>query len=632
MCGIAGLVNQDTSETEIWPILQRMCSAITHRGPDDDGFFVSHAIGLGMRRLSIIDVHGGKQPIHNEDATVQIVYNGEIYNYQELKQTLKSLGHVFYTHSDTEVIVHAYEEYGADCLRKLRGMFSFALWDACHQVLFLAIDRLGIKPLYYALSDQGIVFGSDLICVLKSGQVAREFDYQALAQYGTLGYIPAPLTIFRKIQKLMPGHYLVWSLSGDVRIEPYWDYPTDVARHDRVASLTRTELREKLRDAVRSHLISDVPLGAFLSGGIDSSVVVALMSEISPDPVKTFSIGFAEKEFNELDKARIIAQRFHTDHHELIVEPETVEVLPDIVQFLGEPFADPSVLPTYYVSKMARQHVKVVLSGDGGDELFVGYNYFRGIELARLAQKIPAPVREFLTLSVESLPAMGPSAWRDRIALFKKRVRDSFSSPREAFLSKNSIRAPQKFYRFLSADVREEICYESPYSVFDENLRAYPDKRSHPLEPFLYTCLKVQLAADMLVKVDRMSMANSLEVRVPLLDSELVEYVATIPVKQRFSGWRLKGLLRDTMSDLLPPEILNQSKRGFAVPLASWFRGNIAGFAADILLSREASESGFVDRKAVEATLSKHRQGRDNLGAEIWSLLIFELWRQRVMS
>jgi asparagine synthase (glutamine-hydrolysing) len=632
MCGIAGLFNANASADKIWPIIRRMTAAIVHRGPDDDGFFVSNTVGLGMRRLSIIDVQGGTQPIHNEDATVQVVYNGEIYNYRELKEALRSLGHIFYTHSDTEVIVHAYEEYGVDCLKKLRGMFSFAIWDSCRQVLFLAIDRIGIKPLHYALSDHGIVFGSELRCILKSDRVAREIDYTALAQYVTLSYIPAPLTIFQKIKKLMPGHYLLWSVSGDMRIEPYWDYPRDSVCYDRSVLQTRVELREKLRDAVRSHLISDVPLGAFLSGGIDSSVVVALMSEICSDSIKTFSIGFPEKEFNESSKARLVASRFHTEHHELIVEPEAVDVLPHIVRFFGEPFADSSALPTYYVSKMARQHVKVVLSGDGGDELFVGYNYFRGIELARLAQKFPAPVRGFLKFAVGSLPSIGTSAWRDRIALFKKRVRDSFSSPREAFLSKNSIRGPHEFYRFLSADVREETVHQNPYSVFDETLRAFPDKRSHPLEPFLYTCLKIQLAADMLVKVDRMSMANSLEVRVPLLDSLLVEYVATIPVEQRFPSWRLKGLLRDTMSDLLPPEILNQPKRGFAVPLASWFRGDLAGFAADVLLSREASEDGFMDRNAVEATLLQHSQGRNNLSAEIWSLLILELWRQQVMS
>ena len=632
MCGIAGLFNANASVDEIWPIIRRMTSAIIHRGPDDDGFFVSNTIGLGMRRLSIIDLQSGKQPIHNEDSTVQIVYNGEIYNYLELKESLQSLGHIFYTHSDTEVIVHAYEEYGVDCPKKLRGMFSFALWDLSRQALLLVIDRIGIKPLYYVSSDQGIVFGSELMCLLKSGQVAREIDYKALAQYFTLSYIPGPLTIFEKVKKLMPGHYLVWSASGNIRIEPYWDYPTDSVRYDRPVHQTRIELREQLRDAVRSHLISDVPVGAFLSGGIDSSVVVAMMSEICPDSVKTFSIGFAEKEFNELNKARIIAKRFRTEHHELIVEPEAVDILPNIVRFFGEPFADSSALPTYYVSKMSRQYVKVVLSGDGGDELFVGYNYFRGIELARFAQNIPAPVRSLMYYFAASLPGIGKIEWKDKLTQFKKRVRDSLLSPREAFYNKNSVRSLGAFAPLLSSDVRQYITDQYPYSVFDGYLNVFFNKKAHPLEPYIYTCLKVQLAWDMLVKVDRMSMANSLEVRVPFLDHLLVQYVATIPIEQRFPHWRLKGLLRDSMTDLLPPEIINQPKRGFSIPLAKWFRGNLAGFAADVLLCREASQSGFMDRNAIETMLFQHKKGANNLGSEIWALLIFELWRQQVMS
>ena len=631
MCGIAGFTN-NLSSVEIWPIIRRMTSAIVHRGPDDEGFFVSNRIGLGMRRLSIIDLERGEQPIHNEDATIQIVYNGEIYNYQDLTESLRFRGHIFYTHSDTEAIVHAYEEYGVDCLKKLRGMFSFALWDMRRQVLLLAIDRIGIKPLYYAPLDQGVIFGSELGCLLESGQIDREIDLEALAQYFTLSYVPAPLTIFQKIKKLLPGHYLVWSLSGGIHIESYWDYPKEMVSYERPVHQTRVELREKLRDAVRSHLISDVPLGAFLSGGIDSSVVVALMSEVCTEPVRTFSIGFAEKEFNELNKARIVARRFQTDHHELVVEPEAVDVLSEIVGFFGEPFADSSALPAYYVSKLARQHVKVVLSGDGGDELFVGYNYFKGIEIARFMQNIPAPIRRAMDDFTGNLPSIGRVEWKDQLTQFKKRVRDSLLSPREAFCKKNSTRGFGSITSLLASDVRQSIKDYYPYAVFDEHLEGYSNKKVHPLEPFLYTCLKVQLAWDMLVKVDRMSMANSLEVRVPLLDHELINYVATIPVEQRFHHWRLKGLLRDTMSDLLPPEILNQPKHGFSIPLASWFRGNLRAFAAEILLSHEARQHGFINKSKVEKILSQHEEGTQNLGSEIWSLLIFELWQQQVMS
>jgi len=631
MCGIAGLFNVNLSTDEIWTVIRRMTVAIVHRGPDDDGYFVSAPVALGMRRLSIIDLESGKQPIHNEDSTIQVVFNGEIYNYPELKISLQSLGHVFYTQSDTEVIVHAYEEYGEVFLNKLRGMFSLALWDVQRQIYLLAIDRMGIKPLYYAINEQGLVFGSELSCLLTSGQIARDMDYNALSQYFTFGYIPGPYTIFKKVNKLLPGHYLRWTPSGKISIEPYWDFSKDSIRFDRPLAQTRKELRETVKEAVRSHLISDVPLGAFLSGGIDSSIVVALMSEINPGAVKTFSIGFAEREFNELDKARLVAKRFHTEHHELIVEPDAVDILPKIVRHFGEPFADSSALPTYYVSKMARQYVKVVLSGDGGDELFLGYTIFRGLEFARYAQRFPAPIRRALVATAVSLPGIGKSAWKDKVMHFKKQVRDSMLPPREAFYRKMTAGGLDVISPLLSSDVRNHFVGQNPYWEFDEYLDDWADARAHPLEQFVYAGLKIPLAWDMLVKVDRMSMANSLEVRVPFLDHVLAEFVSTIPIEQRFPQWRLKGLLRDTMEDLLPPEILNQPKHGFTIPLAAWFRDDLTGFAADVLLSQEARQSGFLDGAAIEKLLFNHQQGAHNLGTEIWSLLLFELWRQQVM-
>jgi asparagine synthase (glutamine-hydrolysing) len=356
------------------------------------------------------------------------------------------------------------------------------------------------------------------------------------------------------------------------------------------------------------------------------------MSEINPEAVKTFSIGFAEREFNELDKARLVANHFNTEHHELIVEPDAVDILPKIVRHFGEPFADSSALPTYYVSKMARQYVKVALSGDGGDELFLGYTIFRGLEFARYAQKIPAPIRRALAAMAGSLPGIGKASWKDKLMRFKKQARDSILSPREAFYRKTTAGMLDAILPLISSGTQNHFVGQNPYREFDEQFEVWADPNAHPLEQFVYIGLKIPLVWDMLVKVDRMSMANSLEVRVPFLDHILAEFVSTIPLEQRFPYWRLKGLLRDTMVDLLPPEILNQPKHGFTVPLAAWFRGDLAAFAADVLLSQESRQSGFLDNVAIEKSLSKHKHGMQNLGREIWSLLIFELWRQQVMS
>lgn len=630
MCGITGLIDLKLPTSEMSTTIRRMTATITHRGPDDDGYFVCAPVALGMRRLSIIDLEGGKQPIHNEDSTIQVVFNGEIYNYAMLKTSLQSLGHVFYTHSDTEVIAHAYEEYGKMFLGKLEGMFSIALWDVRNQVLLLAIDRMGIKPLYYAANDHGLVFGSELICLLTSGQISHDMDYNALSQYFALGFISAPQSIYQKVNKLLMGHYLIWTPAGKIRIEPYWDFPKDSIRYDRPLAQTRKELREALKAAVQSHLISDVPLGAFLSGGIDSSIIVALMSENHPGMVKTFSIGFAEPKFNELDKARLVAERFQTDHHEYILEPDSVDILPQIVRSFGEPFSDSSALPVYYVSKMAREYVKVVLSGDGGDELFLGYSYFMGLEVARYAQKIPDSLLRALSSAAENLPLFGKPAWRDNIAQFKKRMKDSLLPPRESFFRKVAAGDPENISSLISSDLKDRFVNKQPNRELEEALDTWSAK-THPLEQFVYASLKVPLVWDMLVKVDRMSMANSLEVRVPFLDHILAEFVSTIPVEQRFPHWRLKGLLKSTMADLLPPGILNQPKRGFDIPLTTWFRGDLSGYIADTLLSRQARQSGFLNCGAIEKLLLEHRQGKRNIGREIWSLLIFEIWRQQEM-
>lgn len=627
MCGITGLINVEITNEEMEHWLHKMTDVIAHRGPDEDGFFIKDGVGLGMRRLSIIDLSGGKQPIHNEDKSIQVVFNGEIYNYQQLKSDLEARGHAFYTHSDTETIVHAYEEFGPDCVNKLRGMFGFALWDSQAQRLLLAIDRFGIKPLYYAVTEQGLVFGSELKSLLVSGMLKREIDFEALTQYFTFGYIPAPLTIFHEVYKLPPGHLLSWTDSSALSVKPYWDLPNEPPKRNRPVTQMRRELREVLRDAVRSHLVSDVPLGAFLSGGIDSSTVVALMSTLVSEPVKTFSIGFAEQEYNELDKARLIAQSFQTDHHELIVEPESIDILPKLVAHFDEPFADPSALPTYYLSKMAREFVKVALSGDGGDELFLGYNVFRGLEVARYAQWLPSPLRNAPAKLLGLIPKSGNSRLNDRVALWRKRASDSTLPPEFAYQSKMSQIGLSNVLPLLTDDARQQMSNYEPYQVIADVLSSgSTDNGQHPLQPFVYAGIKIGLAGDMLVKVDRMSMANSLEVRVPLLDHILAEYVATIPIKQRFPRWRLKGLLRDTMSDVLPEAILNQPKRGFSVPLAAWFRGDFSAFVLDILLDDRTRQRGFFDVDCIEKLLRKHQKGQFKADKTLWALLIFEIW------
>ncbi len=631
MCGICGILYTDRSRRVELTLLERMCDAMRHRGPDGDGYYIHGAVGLGMRRLSIIDLAGGKQPIHNEASNVHVVFNGEIYNYRELRSTLEECGHFFYTQSDTEVIVHAYEEYGDSCLGHFRGMFGLALWDENQQTLLLALDRFGIKPLYYAATENGLAFASELKCLVSAGIRPREIDFGALAQYFTLGYIPAPATILTAVRKLPPGGYLRWGPNRGSDVGQYWDLST-IQPERRPLKDVHHQLHNALRDAVRSHLVSDVPLGAFLSGGVDSSTVVALMSEITAEPIKTFSIGFADKQHDERSYARLVAERFHTEHHELVVEPEAVDLLPSLVTQFDEPFSDSSALPTYYVSKLARRFVKVALSGDGGDELFLGYRLFQGVELARHMQLLPASLRRGLASLAGALPPTGNPVWNDRMALFGKRVSDSLLAPDESYRSKITVGGLATVWPLLSGDLRHHLEGQNPYSAVDEYLaKGRLASGRHPLDRFVQAGLKVSLAGDMLVKVDRMSMMNSLEVRVPLLDHLLAEFVASIPLEQRFPRLRLKGLLKDVMSDTLPSQIINHPKHGFTVPLSAWFRGDLNAFASDVLLDGAARGQAHLDSAAIEKLLKRHQQGADNFGSAIWSLLVFELWRRQVV-
>ena len=633
MCGICGIVHADPERPVDRVVVERMCDAIVHRGPDDAGFHVEGRVGLGMRRLSIIDLEHGSQPMTNEDGTVHLVHNGEIYNYRSLRDALRGAGHQFRTHSDTEVIVHAYEEGRDSFLTRLRGMFALAVWDDRRERLTLAIDRFAIKPLYYSETAVGIVFGSELSCLLRSGLVDREVDLDALAEYFTFGYIPAPRTVFRGVKKLAPGQALVWTPSHEAEISRYWLAPESASRRGGRRNEVRTALRDVLRESVQAHLVSDVPLGAFLSGGVDSSTIVALMSEVVSEPVKTFSIGFADPRYNELPKARLVARRFETDHHELTVVPEDVDLLPRIVAHFGEPFADASALPTYHVSRLAHQHVKVALSGDGGDELFLGYTIFRGIELARLAERLPRRVRAAALATAGALPTGPSAAWNDRLDRLRKRVTDTFAGPHYAYRRKLTAPGVSAVVPFLSEELGRELLARDPYSAVEATFRILAsDGRADSLDTFVRAGFAFSLPNDMLVKVDRMSMAHSLEVRVPLLDHVVAEFVATVPVEDRFRGWRLKRLLKEVMRGTLPDEILAGPKRGFVVPLSAWFRSDLASFAREALTAPDAKARGFVDTAAVDDLLARHASGRSNLGSVIWSLLVFELWCREVLA
>jgi asparagine synthase (glutamine-hydrolysing) len=509
-------------------------------------------------------------------------------------------------------------------------MFSFALWDSHKKQLFLAVDRFGIKPLYYANNGQGIIFGSELKSIMASGMFNSEIDMDSLSQYLTLGYIPNSSTIYKMARKLQAGFYLTWSAEEGLAVNKYWQMNPSKIENGRTLPETRRQLYEMLKDAVRSHLISDVPLGAFLSGGIDSSTVVALMSEVSSEPIKTFSIIFNDREHDESKYARIVARHFNTDHHEMVLEPDNVDVLPRLVSHFDEPFADASAIPTYYVSKMASQHVKVALSGDGGDEAFVGYTVFQGLEIARHMQQMPQILRKIVTALPKVIPKTKNSSLNDRMNRWERVIHDSMLPPDEAFRNKLNLSKTTGLYPLLSASMNEELKKYNPYRSIDECLANFESNNpSHPLDKFINAIFNVPLFGDILVKVDRMSMANSIEVRVPLLDHVLVEFVSNIPVEQRFPRWCLKGLLKNMMADKLPKSILRHRKHGFNVPVSSWFRGDLNEFTREILLDGAAKRSGYWNTTEMESVLKKHGKGFQNYGSTIWATLVLELWRHQ---
>jgi len=613
MCGIAGFLLRDGS-AQISDV-RAMCDLIRHRGPDDEGFYTDGGCGLGMRRLSIIDLSTGHQPISNEDGTVWVVFNGEIYNYQDLRQDLILRGHHFATNSDTETLVHLYEDKGTDGLHLLRGMFAFCIWDSRKRKMLLVRDRFGKKPLYYAQTPSGFYFGSELKCLRAAG-VPLDLDREALRLYFQFGYIADPYSPFRAVRKLMPGCWIEYSADGSVEQGRYWRLPP--FSEENRTGCSESQAGEKLQalfdEAVRIRMIADVPLGAFLSGGIDSSLVVASMALQSSEPVKTFSIGFEEAAYNELKYAALVAKRYRTDHHEIVVRPDSLSLIHKLVRHYDEPFADSSAIPTYIVSEFAARYVKVALSGDGGDELFAGYPTLNIVQQYKFLDRIPRPLRKLVARTAAGLPyaaygknflgAMDYSTELDRY----------FHQAYTAYLTRKRMLRPEWMLPpgagFLQALLPDDFLPEGT-DIFSQ---------------LMYFEATANLTGDMLVKVDRASMAASLEVRCPLLDQHFAEFATRIPTAWKWQNGKGKKILLDALGDRLPPEILTRPKMGFGVPIDRWFRGPLRELVHDTLLSNAFLDRGIVVPEFVRYLLREHDTGRRSNHHQIYGLLMLELW------
>lgn len=631
MCGICGILTRAPRHKIDEALLRRMCGTMRHRGPDDEGICLDAwsggQIGLGSRRLSIIDLEGGRQPMSNEDGALRVVCNGEIYNFHDLREHLLRRGHTLRTRCDTEVILHLYEDKGIDCIEDLRGMFAFALWDAAKERLLLARDRLGKKPLLYRLDGERLVFASCIRAILQAPNIPREVEAEALHHYLTYQYVPHPLTMFRGILKLPPAHRLLFE-RGEARVERYWR-----PEFSEAADMSEAEcvegVRGLLEEAVRLRMVSDVPLGAFLSGGIDSSIVVGLMSRQTREPVRTFSIGFEEKNYDELGYARTAANRFHSEHREFIVRPRAAEIIPELVRHFEEPFADSSAIPTYCVSKMTSEFVKVALTGDGGDECFGGYPRYRAVKLGGIADRLPGPLRRLLGWrGWQRLPASVEQKTLRRRA--KKLLRALSCPPEQRYLMWISI-FDEESKRFLcTADFASSVAGKDSLDFLDQYYRVAG--RGDFLGKTTFVDLMTYLPCDLLAKVDVTSMAHSLEARAPFLDHKLVEFAATIPTHLKVRRWTMKYVLKRAFADLLPPRIVRRGKMGFGVPISEWFRRDLAGYVRDALLDQRALDRGYFRPQAVEQLIEQHVGRRADHGYRLWALLMLELWHREFLD
>ena len=621
MCGICGVYQYGSGEPVSEQLLRDMLRVIRHRGPDDEGVYFEDDLALGMRRLSIIDLATGQQPMFSEDGRIGIVFNGEIYNYRELAEQLRRRGHVFTTASDTEVIIHLYEDFGEGCLHNLRGMFAFAVWDSRNRRLLLARDRLGIKPLYYTQAGESLVFASEIKAILQHPQVHACMDLEGLGNYLSLKYVPAPQTMFAGILALPPGHTLTCDRNG-ATVRSYWDLSFAGSQsRQRSEEAYAEQLEELLREAVRLRLMSDVPYGAFLSGGIDSSTIVALMSQFLDEPVKTFSVGFEGdgEPFSELPYARLVAEQYQTDHHEVLVGPEDcIRLAEKVVWHLDQPIADEAVLANYMVAELASHDVKMVLTGEGADELFAGYARYAGERLSPLFRKIPKPVKSLALGASTRLPGLR----RPKIALHALCQSDEATRLANWFpLFNRDMKA-----ELLSGELKRELDDTSADRVFRQHL-ARTDA-TDPLSRMLYVDTKLWLPDDLLARGDKTSMAVSLEARVPFLDHKLVEFAASLPPHLKLKHLTRKYLLKRVSRAWLPSRIIDRKKRGFPMPISVWFRKEARPFVRDTLSLAAIRRRGLFDPDYVEKLLDEHEAGSADHGSLLWGLLSVELWHR----
>jgi len=616
MCGIAGILEFSKDRTPSLEGLQRMARILTHRGPDEEGFYISGPVGFAHRRLSIIDLASGQQPMESPDGQVCVVFNGEIYNYPELKAELEQQGHVFRTTSDTEVLLALYQRYGLDAFARVNGMLACAFWDQRTRQLVLVRDRFGKKPLFYYADAQRLVFGSEIKAILAYGEIQRRVNLAALHEYLTHSFIVGNQSILQGIHRLPPAHALVVR-DGQIRTFPYWQFQFTPQPNPPPEEEIVEHLAELLRQAVKRRLMSEVPLGAFLSGGIDSSTVVALMAQLSDRPVRTFAIGFDEENYSELEDARTVAQHLGTDHHEMIVKPAALEVLPKLVWHFDEPFGDSSAVPTYYVCQAARQHLTVALSGDGGDEVFAGYIRYRELEQYQRMSRLPRWIRHHL---LQPLTGVLPFTWPGWNYLY-------------AMGKMNGGGFPSGFglYPYI-----QEQLYSSEFAHALRGCDAFAETEKilrngdhlDPVSRYQYLDTLQYLPADILAKVDRMSMANSLEVRSPLLDYTVVEYMATLPITFKLRSEVSKYILRKLCGRWLPPATLRKRKQGFAIPKDRWFQQELRTFAEDLLLDRKTLTRGYFRKESLTRLLNHHATGRRDYSTWIWCLIVLEMWHR----
>jgi asparagine synthase (glutamine-hydrolysing) len=627
MCGITGILQADPSRPVDRELLARMNQCLVHRGPDSDGFYLNGQVGLAMRRLAIVDLVSGGQPMSNETGDVWIVFNGEIFNFPELRPALEKMGHTFRTNSDTEAIVHLYEEYGADCVQHLRGQFAFAIWDAARRRLLLARDRLGQLPLYYAQHGGAFYFGSELKTILRAPGIPRTPHLPALDHYLTLQYVPDPWTAFEGIHKLPPAHTLLIE-NQKLKIEKYWDLDYEPKWHEPAADL-RARLRAEITAAVRIRLMSDVPLGAHLSGGVDSTIVTGLMAGMLSQPVKTFSIGFGEEHFNELPHARQVAARFGTEHHEFIVQPDALDTLFAITRHFDEPLADPAALPTWHLARMTRQHVTVALNGDGGDEAFAGYKRYYGDRYADLYRAIPGFLRRgLLTPLIARLPSGA-----DRPHALPAALR-GMARGAEVPHSASKVRWSEHFNEAEKrALLATPFLKRTPSQTPEETHTAafHSANARHRIDRTLYTDLHHYLPGALLPKADRMTMAHSLEARSPFLDHQVMELAARLPVNWKIRGRTTKWILRDLFQDLFPAKLETRGKTGFGVPLGLWFRTALHEPARELLLSGDARSREYFRPQQVARLLEENRTAKADHGRRIWTLLALEIWMREYL-